>query len=314
MRVVGSSPSSRAALGHGSVVGVDVGSRRRASSRGAACVRGCRRGVRRRCRRAGRGGLGPAGQQQRVVLGVGVGAADQPVPGKRVGKAPDGPRRRQAASLCAAAARSAAAPGPPSFWYLRSGGGRGPGRGPPGAPRRIPPPPRRGHSGSTTIGRLVGEALDPGADRPARRAASRQRCSFRSWSSDPRRRLEDVGGGRRAGRHAPASVPKEQRGLGSGAGEAELAGERAAEPGRSGRRAAPAAARPPPRSVSQATPRAAPRAARLVRQREPHRSGAVLADRGGQQRERGGGGDVKLARPAGAAPRRCRAGGPTARA
>jgi hypothetical protein len=45
------------------------------------------------------------------------------------------------------------------------------------------------------------------------------------------RRLEDVSGGHRARRNAPAPVPKEQRGLGLRAGETELAGERLAQPG-----------------------------------------------------------------------------------
>ena len=204
--------------------------------------------------------------------------------------------------------------GPPSFWYLRPVGRRAPGRGPPDEPARSAfRRPRSVIAGDHDRG-LVGELPDRGArrDQPSAPCRVQTQMLVEVVIVQPGDRgLEDVGGRDRPRRDPPPAAVEQERGLGLGAGQAELPGERPAQP----RRRVLAQLAQALGDLVLGQPRhlagASEHALELVRRGEPHRPGAVLADRRRQQRERRGGRHVEVAPPSAKHLRRCRAAGPT---
>jgi hypothetical protein len=93
------------------------------------------------------------------------------------------------------------------------------------------------------------------------------------------RRLEDVRRGRRTGRDTPAPVLEEKGGLRLGSGEAELAGEGLAEPGRRVQPELPKALRDTVVGEPGDLAGADQDAVDLLGRRDSYGPGAVLADR-----------------------------------
>jgi hypothetical protein len=122
-------------------------------------------------------------EAERVVLGVGVGAGDQPAPRERVGEMTDGALPRRTATRCAAVARSR-----PDRGRVDSGTCAW------ADAKRLAEVLLMDAAGRLAGGdavRVTTSAVSSpnrsmrlrAAIKPARRAASRQTCSLRSWSS-----------------------------------------------------------------------------------------------------------------------------------